>query len=399
MSLADTPLLMKRDLVQTLPKVWLPEGTELRAALAAGEIEIVETPGTAGARARVVWKKGALRAAEDRVLASLAANPAGTSSSDRANNIAVLGPPTRGMGSCHSGDPTYDDRIEGDRLHLNSRQDPFFWTDLVMGRMLEEIERQQTNVIVADPVYATELALFANARGATLPVRDAFVFTGSLAAASHEHAVKKVTNVPISEYYGTVETGPLLVKRAGLAASNEDAPWIPANDDVYLEYLPIPGAVPSVCRGAEAGRICVVVATTLTRAVTPLARFATMDLVELDASGAPIAMHGRAADVIVHPNGTWITARAIERAFRAIGEDALVQVSQRSADALDVDVVRGDIARADIVAKELFDGMRVSLAPKSAVALEPTGRFRLARRFDAATDLETRIEQQQRRTT
>src|SRR5450432_2815902 len=44
--LAGLPLLLKRDLRATLPKQWAPAGCDVRAELASGALELVETSGS-----------------------------------------------------------------------------------------------------------------------------------------------------------------------------------------------------------------------------------------------------------------------------------------------------------------------------------------------------------------
>src|SRR5579859_3145106 len=52
-ALGAIPLLFKKDLRATLPRQWVPAGTDLRAELAAGSLLLVETSGSTGDRLRV----------------------------------------------------------------------------------------------------------------------------------------------------------------------------------------------------------------------------------------------------------------------------------------------------------------------------------------------------------
>src|SRR5258706_14615991 len=55
--LASQPLLTKQDIRATLPKQWVPASFDLKAALASGDVELVETSGSTSDRLRVLWDK------------------------------------------------------------------------------------------------------------------------------------------------------------------------------------------------------------------------------------------------------------------------------------------------------------------------------------------------------
>src|ERR1022692_4228621 len=55
---AATPLLFKREVASTLPRLWVPSGTDVRAELDSGALELVETSGSTGDRLRVLWDAG-----------------------------------------------------------------------------------------------------------------------------------------------------------------------------------------------------------------------------------------------------------------------------------------------------------------------------------------------------
>src|SRR5215831_3639494 len=51
-ALAGLPLLFKADVRASLPKQWAPTGRDVRAELASGALELVETSGSTGERLR-----------------------------------------------------------------------------------------------------------------------------------------------------------------------------------------------------------------------------------------------------------------------------------------------------------------------------------------------------------
>src|SRR5262245_47974052 len=66
--LGAQPLLSKQDIRATLPKQWVPASFDLKAALAAGDVELVETSGSTSDRLRVLWDKGWWLRQEDRAM-------------------------------------------------------------------------------------------------------------------------------------------------------------------------------------------------------------------------------------------------------------------------------------------------------------------------------------------
>src|SRR5947209_7380060 len=54
-ALGAIPLLVKKDVRATLPKQWVPASRNIKADLASGEIELVETSGSTGERLRILW--------------------------------------------------------------------------------------------------------------------------------------------------------------------------------------------------------------------------------------------------------------------------------------------------------------------------------------------------------
>jgi hypothetical protein len=168
--LARLPLLTRDRVRPTLPKTWFPEGRDPKAELASGSVSVVDA-GTADSRVRILFDARWWRAQERR---ALLLNPRAASAFAAASGAfrdSVLWTPEKGTGSCGSGDPGYEERLEGTRLHLNSRQDPTFWTEIVMTRMLDELSMHETNALLADPFYLAVLARHAATLNRRLDVR------------------------------------------------------------------------------------------------------------------------------------------------------------------------------------------------------------------------------------
>jgi hypothetical protein len=149
-ALSALPLLTRDKVRPTLPKAWVPGGRDVKTEIASGTLSVIEM-GTGDARMRVLFDAKWWNEQERRALTVNPRAAAALAGELGPYKDAVLWIPERGTGSCGSGDPAYEDRLEGARIHLNSRQDPTFWTEPVMTRMLDELAVHETIGILADP--------------------------------------------------------------------------------------------------------------------------------------------------------------------------------------------------------------------------------------------------------
>src|ERR1700733_321706 len=134
--LASLPLLWKHQIRTTLPKEGAPAGRGARAELESGDIELVETSGSTAERTRILWDKGWWLKQEER---GMRTNPVVDRAMANAARYheAILTTPVCGLGSCHTGDLTFEERVDEHRLFLNSRADPTFWSPGDTSRMLD----------------------------------------------------------------------------------------------------------------------------------------------------------------------------------------------------------------------------------------------------------------------
>ncbi len=376
-ALAALPLLTAAKIRPTLPKAWLPEGRDAKAELASGKIAVVET-GLAESRVRLLWDGAWWRAQESRALgvnAKAAAALAGDAG--RPYRDAVLWVPERGTGSCGSGDPEYEDRLEGSRLHLNSRQDPTFWSESVMTRMLDELALHETVGLLADPFYLDMLARHAAVLGRRLDVRGFVGLTRGLTTASHREALARVYPAAnVVQIYGAREAGILFVE-------GEDKKLHHAPFTTHVELLRAKVATP----GAE--NVALVVVTTLDRDVQPLVRYVLGDLVQVAEGPSrfttvpPLtSVEGKLDDAVVRPDGALVTPGAIDRAIAtaAGGAPRAYQVVQRETASVEVEVVGGSPEAVRAALAPLLVGMSIAARPATAIAVEPNGKYRIARR-------------------
>lgn len=361
-ALAAQPLLGRDKIRASLPKAWLPEGRKIES------VAVVET-GAGDARVRVLQDAAWAREESARALVIHPRAREALAGELGPYRDAVLSVPERGTGSCGAGDPEYEERLEGARLHLNSRQDPTFWTDVVMTRMLDELARHETIALFADPFYLDVLARHAAVLGRRLDVRGFVSLSRALTTSSHAAAIARVFANPVVEVLGSRATGTLFV--ADGTGVMQHAPF-----SAHVELLPLKVETP----GAE--RVALVVATTLDREVMPLVRFVTGDLVEVASTPADAAISsvlGTIDDSIVRPDGALVTPRAVDRALAKL-ELPSYQLTQTAPDAVELDVVGGSLDDARDCVASLMGGVRLTARPATSIAVEANGKYKTVRR-------------------
>jgi phenylacetate-CoA ligase len=122
-------------------------------------------------------------------------------------------------------------------------------------------------------------------------------------------------------------------------------------------------------------------------------RFVVGDLVQVNPSITPrwtcvpalASVEGRIDEAIVRPDGALVTAGALDRSIGALEGVRLWQVNQREPDAVLVDVVAADDkARVVESVRErlaaLLPGMTIAARSVAAIPIEPSGKFRVAKR-------------------
>jgi hypothetical protein len=367
-TLAELPLLTRDRVRLTLPKVWFPEGRDAKAELAAGVVSIVES-GTAESRVRLLFDPRWWREQER---SALRIHPRAQSAIDGElgpHRDAVLWVPERGTGSCGAGDPSYEDRVEGHRLYLNSRQDPTFWTEPVMTRMLDELARHETTALLADPFYLDVLARHARVLGRRIDVRGFIATTRARATLAHRAAFEAVYSpAGLVDVYGARAVGTLFVEES-------DGKMHHVPTATHVEFLRAKVETP----GAE--NVALVVVTTLEREIQPLVRYVLGDLVQVDAGESRyttvkpiVSVEGSIDDAIVRPDGALVTPGAIDRAIGP--EPRGYQVVQTESGNVDVEVVGGSPARVEEALAPLLSGMRVTARTSTAIGVEPNGKYR-----------------------
>jgi phenylacetate-CoA ligase len=382
-ALHGLPLLLKADLRATLPKQWAPAGRDVRAELASGALELVETSGSTGERLRILWDEGWWMRQEARAMRTNDLVAAAMDGVRGAYREAILTTPACGLGTCHIGDLPYAERVDGLHLFLSQRPDPLFWTAAEQTRILDELTTHATVGLESDPLYLAILARFAKAQGRTIDVRGFVQLTYAMTTRAYLRAIAQAYQGPVLQLYGASEVGVMFMD--GGDGRLHHCPFT-THVELYPALVPTPGAA----------NVAMAVVTTLDRVAMPLVRFVVGDLVSVDWAGerrwtsvpALYGVEGRVDDAFVRPDGALVTAGAMDRALGEIEGLFLWQAHQRSTDRVEVDVVAdGDSARvasvvADVQAKlsPLLAGLSIEARSATAIPIEPSGKFRVSKR-------------------
>ena len=378
--LSRIPLLTKKELRATLPKQWVPAGRDVRAELASGALELVETSGSTGERLRVLWDDGWWPRQESRAMRMHPVIAAAMDGAQGPYREAILTTPACGLGICHVGDLPFEERVDGAHLFLNQRPDPLFWTEEEQVRMLEELGRHTSVGMEADPFYLALLARFARAQGRTIDVRGFVQLTYAFTTRAYLRAIREAYQGPLLQLYGASEVGVLFME--GEDGRLHHAPFT-THVELLKARVPTPGAKD----------VALVVVTSLDRVAMPLVRFVVGDLVQVDRNGPrtctpvpPIAsVEGRLDDAVVRPDGALVTAGAIDRAIGSVEGLRVWQLQQDRPEIASIDVVAdGDGAHvaAEVQARvqPLLVGMTLTARPTTAIAIEASGKFRVSKR-------------------
>jgi len=380
-TLAATPLLWKSQVRPTLPKQWIPADRDVKAELASGALELVETSGSTSDRTRILWDQGWWLRQEER---GLRTNPVVSRAIDGAHGLyreAILTTPACGLGLCHTGEMTYEERVDDRYLFLNMRPDPAFWKPEDMTRMIEEIRRHRTVGLESDPTYLSVLARHASRTDDDLAVEGFVALTYSMTSAAHLRSIRRAIAAPALQLYGASEVGVLFME-------GEDGRLHHCPGTTHVEFLFAKGATP----GAK--DVALVVVTTIDRVAQPLVRFVVGDLVQVDRDApsrfttvAPlVSMEGRVQDAVLRPDGGLVTAGAIDRALAGLAGIVLYQVNQRTPREVEVDLVAGEGAPGSLprdardTLAPLLSGLDVTARRTTAISAEPSGKYRLVRR-------------------
>ena len=362
----DLPRITKAELRAHSPGDFLPRRFDLSELEQSGEIEEESTSGTSGASVRVIfgrtwWAEQEARALRRHPLIAelLAANPAA--------RRAVLTTPGCSGVSCFARWLNVEQRTLGATLYVNQERIPFSLPEAKLAKMAEETAAWAPAFLDVDPVHGMWFALYCERHGLRFPSLRFILTSYEYTSVVHRRVLERVFGVPVINFYGSSETGHLLVQTDGIMR--------PSPQTALLESTAATGI----------GELLV---TTLTNPYLPLVRYEIGDYVERVAGG--YLVHGRRRDALRGADGRIITTRQVDVAFAGLSGIAHYQLRQRNDGSAHLSLLpehAGDellAVQATLVERLSF--LLGTLVTSDSVGLltpEDSGKFRLTVRESA----------------
>jgi len=314
---AALPVLTKADIRAHFPRGLVPDGMDLDAGLASGEVSYVRTGGTEEEALTNIWNQAWWDGSER---ASWTLNKAAARAATGTHREAILAS-ALSVGPRSQGGPLpMESRLLGRFLFLNEYPTPAPWSPEHMRRMLEELDRYKPDVLEANPSYLFRLARFARQRGRGIFQPSLIVLTYELPSVLHLRAISRVFRCPVASSYGSTEAGYVLMEcECGRMHQNAET--------CRLDFVPLTAA-------PQIGSVYV---TTFGNRWFPLLRFDIGDLVRPSAAPCPCgrngamsfeAVEGRRSSMTLSVDGRPVTQRELDLALAGvdgIAEYALVQ--------------------------------------------------------------------------
>ena len=373
------PVLSKRDLRTGVPFGFIHESRSGREGFMSGEIELVATSGTASDRVSVTWNQPWWDRSESE---AARLHPVLGRVFGGSHREAVLTSPVCAGNVCHVGRVAMEQRVVNGLLFLNQANDPTTWDASEVRRMVDELDRFRPEVIEADPAYLAILARECTLAGLPVHQPACIVLTYEFPSLMHVRQIRRAfPDVPLVSSYGSTETGHVFTRcDAGLFHQN--------GATCHVEIQPVRAA-----RGD--GRVGRILVTTLDNPWFALLRFDVGDLARLHV-GPPCAcgrdgglvveaIEGRVGDLTFDTEGRAVTVKRLDDALAAAEGIVGYRVEQSGAGRYAVRFVAepGTAAAAADALPGLMrtvygGGAEVSVRAVSALAPEPSGKFRLA---------------------
>jgi len=375
---AALPALTKRDLRTHFPNV-LPPDRDLDRAVADREVELVQTSGTTDDKVTNIWNQPWWDASE-RASWKLNAHMAKLATGDHREAILV-NPKNVGIMSDEI-DLPFEARRVARYLYLNEKTDPLAWTDRIMDRMIDEMDRYQPAILEGNPSYLARLARYITASSQAVFQPGVIVFTYEYPTRFHQDQIRRAFSVPMVSSYGTTEVGYVFMQcEAGRLHQNSGFCRVD-----FQPLRPEHG-------GPLLGRILV---TPFDNPWSCLVRFDTGDLVRLEESGrCPCgrdsgmilaSTQGRAVNLTLTQEGRLVTLGELDSAvsrLEGVDEYKLAQVDPASYELhvasrrTDKGALRGEAV--EVLTALYGRGSRVSVVFEDGIAPEASGKYLLAR--------------------
>ncbi len=366
--LSAMPTVQKRDLRRGFPKSLVRRGTDLKAEMGRGTVEIIATSGTTENRLQVLWGWSWWDPQEREAMRLNARVAAAMGDGFRE---AVLTTPVCGGNTCHIGNLSREERTIDGMLFLNQVADPTHWRDEELARMVAEWNDLGPDGVESDPAYLAALCRHVARSGGTLRSPRFITLTYEQTTRGHRRQINQVVNSPLYQLYGATEAGVLFMQcEHGRLHHNAR--------HSHIELVDVDAR----------GRLGRILVTTLGREWMPLVRYDIGDVVRLAeerACGCGLPEEGYLLERIEGRIGECVTAggRVITPAMIDDAVDAAAPhlekwqlVSEHGRYTLKG---VGDGVAAAAQALEPLLGAAVEARSEQAILPEPSGKYRLVK--------------------
>jgi phenylacetate-CoA ligase len=316
------PLIGKRELRENFPNNFLRVGQNLDALLENKSVELEHTSGSSEERTAVLFGRGWWNEQEARVLRLNRFVAQVLDAHPRARRATLVPPVCNGL-VCFSNYTAKAARTVNTTLFVNQARIPFLLTDAEFARMAQEILEWSPVFLDLDPVHGAWFALYCERQEIKFPSVRFILCSYEFVSGVHRKILQRVFDVPVFNFYGSTETGHLLME-------NERGEMKASLENVFYEIV----------EPDERG-VGDLVVTTLTNEVMPLLRYRVGDLMER--CERPYAtdyfVHGRARDALRRRDGQRVTTLEIDRCFTEVNGIAHYQLRQNEAGDCDLQFI------------------------------------------------------------
>lgn len=365
------PIIGKRELRKNFPDNFLRAGQQLDALLESKSVELEHTSGSSEERAAVLFGRGWWNEQEARVLRLNRFVAQVLDEHPQARRATIVPPVCNGL-VCFSNYTSKTARTVDTTLFVNQARIPFLQTEADLARMAEEILEWSPQFLDLDPVHGAWFALYCERHGIRFPSVKFMLCSYEFVSVVHRRILQRVFEVPIFNFYGSTETGHLLME-------NERGEMKASLENVFYE----------VVEPDERG-IGDLVVTTLTNDFMPLVRYRIGDLAERGEQ--PYAtnyfVHGRLRDALIRADGRRITTLEVDRCFAGVSGITHYQLRQAENGDCDLKFIPdGETPGAENlrgVTTEIENLLqlqkKITVAAVDKLPPLPSGKFRLTQR-------------------
>ena len=300
------PLITKVDLRRDFPDNFLGLNGDLEALQAQG-VELENTSGSSEERTAVLFPQGWWNRQETSVLRL---NPYVASVLEAypdARRATIVPPVCNGL-VCFNNYTSKTMRTVGSTLFVNQARIPFLNTEAEMARMAAEVVEWAPQFLDLDPVHGMWLALYCERNGIKFPSVKFILCSYEFVSVVHRRIIERVFDVPVYNFYGSTETGHLLME-------NEHGEMKARFENVHYEVI-----------NPDERGVGDMVITTLTNDLMPLVRYRIGDLVQTFST--QYLVHGRTRDALLRPDGKRVTTLDVDQCFADVQGIAHYQLHQ-----------------------------------------------------------------------